>query len=203
MNDVPEQVTEPVEKIEPVTSSADGSRNSFTHSCAPTGQSMSYAACLWRLKLAEDGTKMPADWMRCVDAKNAGRCQAVAMREEELLAGKSIYFRERGLIEKAVHAARQWVMPVFGQKTTEKRAAPAPAPARKPVKSSTSMLDAMGDAGSLADAVTAAASTRTDTPLEAVASQPVRPMAVALPGETPLQMARRLRLERQASAEQA
>lgn len=165
---------------EPFAASADGKRNSYTLNCLATGQSMNYAACLWRQGVLEvRDIKHPADWAPCDKARCSGTCTALVMRKEEELAGKSIYFRARDFVSSAIDRARAWSMPRYGSKAS------VPVPAKR------DMFDAMGDAGSLADAVTA------------IAAKPASRTPVILPaaqvGESPLQMARRLAQERNAA----
>ena len=183
---------EPAGAIEPITASADGKRNSYTLNCVPTGQSMNYAACLWRQGvLATPNVKTPADWSACNTARCAGGCTALIMRREEELAGKSIYFEDRNFIRKITDTARKWLMPktVFSSSYAGKEV-----PAAERTKSTGSMLDSIGDAGDFADAITAAAKTPTSTPLVAAVSRPI--ISVALAGESPLAMARRLAIGR-------
>ena len=152
---------------------------------------MNYAACLWRQKLVSDPTiNVPADWSPCAAARKVGACIAVSMRLEEEIAGKAIYFKSRGLLHKITDAARRWVMPKFtGVKLSSTTRSAEPAPKTK-VIAKTSMLDAMGRAGDLSDAITHAAKTPAVSP---VVRRPVIPIVPAAPGETPLAMARRLR----------
>jgi hypothetical protein len=173
------------EAIEPFASSADGKLNSFTLTCLPTEQSMNYAACLWRQGvLAKPDINTPADWSTCRTAAKTGACPALQMRQEEELAGKSIYFRGRNLLRLAGEAASRWLMPPI----TSKRAAPPPPP--KAVSRPTSMLDAMGRAGDLSDAVSAAAASHAASPRAPRAPIPI--VTAAFTGESPLAMARRL-----------
>ena len=182
--------------IEPISASADGTRNSHTLTCDFTSQSMNYAACLWRQGvLAKPDIKTPADWSLCIQARNCNRCTALDMRREEELAGKAIYFRDRNVFRKIKDAALQYLpgwaggtssaAPTITRAPEPKRAAPAPAK---------SMLDAMGSMGSYSDAITTAAKTPAATPPAAKLHIPIRP--VANTGESPLQMARRLAAER-------
>lgn len=188
-------MTTDTETIEPITASADGKRNSFTLSCGPTGQSMNYAACLWRQGvLSNPATKTPADWAPCNAARCAGTCTALVMREEELLAGKSIYFRARGVFRSIVEIAREWIMPDFAMPEKVKPAVRKTYSSPAPKKERGDMLDAMGSVGSFADAVTEAAKTPTSVPPPVARVIPVMPVAQA--GETPLQMARRMAAER-------
>lgn len=189
--------------LEPLSYSADGKRNSFTLACTPTGQSMNYAACIWRQNvLAKPNVNTPPDWSVCRQARNEGRCTALLMREEEELAGKSIYFRCRSALSAASAAAREWIMPKGAATSVpiERARRPSSAPSAVTARPA-SMLDAMAGMGDLSDAVSAAARAETLkrlAPAPAPAPAHRAPALVAaLPGESPLQMARRLHAERQ------
>ena len=183
--------------IEPITSSADGTRNSYSLFCATRGQSMNYAACLWRQGvLSKPDVKTPEDWNSCRTAACSGGCAANNMREEELIAGKSIYFRARLEARRMANnfgaAVRQWVMPAATSEKPVRTPAARPAPAK-------SMLDAIGSAGTFADAVTEAAKAATEAPITMTKATPaVIPIVVANTGESPLAMARRIAAERSA-----
>lgn len=158
-------------QIEPASASADGKRNSYVLNCTPTGQSMNYAACIFRQStLSTPGAKFPADWLPCDTARKCGGCVAVEMRKEEEIAGKAIYFKDRSLVQKMTDAARAWFTP----------------PVELPKKTTrpSSILDSIANVGSLADALTAAAKDS--------GSPSIAPASMALPGESPLMMARRL-----------
>jgi hypothetical protein len=169
------------EVIEPITSSADGKRNSYSFHCLHIGQSMSYAACLWRQEvLGAPKVKTPEDWAGCDQARRCGTCPALTMRNEEIAAGKSIYFEARDAWRRAASQVRQWVGP-SRLATAVKAVSDFVSP--PPKKKEADMLDAIGDMGSFADVVTEAA-------------KPVAPIPVAIAGESPLQMARRIATER-------
>lgn len=171
---------EATDTIEPITASADGKRNMYTLKCVPLEQSMNYAACLWRQGvLSVSNIKTPADWAPCGTACRAGTCTALNMRQEEVLAGKAIYFQDRNVFRKVIDAAKQWIMPSFGTTT------PTPKPSIHMPKKD--MLDAIGSAGSFADAISVAAKTSASVPVARVI-----PVVVAQTGESPLQMARRM-----------
>jgi len=119
----------------------------------------------------------------CDQSIRFGQCIAMDMRQEEELAGTSIYFRAREALQSAAAAAVRWFMP------GDKKAKPAAARAR-----SGSVLDALGDTGSLADAISGMGAGASTPPAARVI-----PIA-ATAGETPLQIARRLRAEKQAAS---
>jgi hypothetical protein len=152
--------------------SASG-KNALTLSCTALGQSMSYAACLNRISVVKGSARMPADWAPCNTALGCRQCVAEKMRDEEIAAGRALYFVARGAVVGAVEAARRWVSTWDAPKK--------PKAARR-----RDALDALGDAGSYADVV--------NTTPKAPAVIPI-----ARAGETPAQMARRLAAERAVS----
>lgn len=172
--------------IEPISASADGTRNMQSLSCSTLGQRMNYAACLWRQGvLAKPDIRKPADWAPCASARSSGTCRALQMRSEEEIAGKAIYFQDRGTVRRISDTVRQWIMP----STTKKAATPAHA------------LDTLGSAPTLAEAVTAAAKeqqARAPEPEPKPEAPKVRPSFVdikPLPGESPLDALRRVRAQ--------
>lgn len=173
--------------VEPISASADGQRNAYSFSCVPLGQSMNYAACLWRQGvLSAPAINTPADWAECGKAARCGSCTALVMRKEEELAGKAIYFRDRSTFRKITETVSKWLMPSRSQTPTSPvRSSPAPK------LKDYSMLDAMGNAGSFADAISDAARHPASTPPKARAFTPATVVASSK-GESPLQMARRL-----------
>lgn len=201
----------------PLDASPDGRRNMYSQRCDVLGQVMNYAACLWRQGvLGKPDVRTPADWAPCAEAARCGKCNAVEMRNEEVLKGHSIYFRERGNIQP-IEPARTWVMPEMAHKGTERRpvAAHKPAPAPAPVKAK-SMLDVMGEGSGYADAINVAAaspivSPSLDKPVASTvekqpAPAPKSPSPEALlkslpmnPGESPLAYARRVAAARKAA----
>lgn len=211
--------------ILPISASVDGSKNMFFTRCAAIGQVMNYAACLWRQGvLANPKTRVPADWNACGEAAKCGRCAAVEMRREEELQGRAIYFRGRSteytVTKEAVAIHERDYGPIAAITSTEHSGMTLlPRPTYKPVaapivvtkRSAGSMLDAMGEVDDYAAAINAAVvadahitpvetkpvpQTATLTPTPA----PKAPMVTALPGESPLAMARRLAAQRAATA---
>lgn len=176
-----------------IEKSASGIENRHIFCCEAQGQHMLYASCIARLGAIDaPNVRVPDDWKSCERHRQHGVCKASVMRQEELLQGKSIYFVSRSELETAAQTMRKFMLP------------PIPlAPKLKSVKAAKTTgvaLDAMGDLGSYADAINAVA----DVPAKPVfkvpdTPVPSRPMPVALPGETPLQMARRLAAEKAAS----
>lgn len=165
-------------KIESPLASADGKRNAFYHQCEVKGQPRAYVACIARLE-----GRMEDD-LDCVSAIQRGRCPAKAMREEELLKGKAIYFVERRRVEGFLQQIRAWVMP--GRANAVE---PPPRPSKKEVRKS--IADELNQAGELAQGSFGAAVTR------AMEKHHLKRPAGAQPrpGETPAQFLKRIRGE--------
>jgi hypothetical protein len=165
----------------PLAESASG-KNAHCIMCPDLGQRMNYAACLHRIDAIKQ-RKAPKDWSTC----DRLTCVARQMRLEEEKAGKSIYFLARELVQTAAAAAQRWVS-TWSMSPAEKKAARA-----KPATPKGDALDALGSVGTYAEAI----SGMTSTPAAPVApSAPAKPIPVALPGESPLQMAQRIKRER-------
>jgi hypothetical protein len=151
--------------------SASG-KNAHMLACNAIGQRMSYAACLNRIKVVQSDQRAPADWSVCKSALGCRQCPAKDMRDDEIEAGHALFFVAREDVQNAVAASRDWVS------SWDK-----PAPKRRAAKTA---LDAAGDLGTYSDAINAAPRTS-------------KPIPVALAGETPVQMARRLAAEQAAT----
>lgn len=182
--------------------SADGKRNRYVLHCSVMTQSMNYAACLWRQNvLSAPNIKTPADWEPCKQARCAGNCKALELRQEELLKGESIYFEDRER-PTVTAPARKWVDSAWNvAKTTAARVAsvvlPTPTPTPAPVKKD--VFDVMGDMPSYAEAINKAAEAPSVPSVPIVEPKPVTPFK-AMQGESPLQLARRLAAERAAKS---
>lgn len=168
------------ESLDPTSLAASASgKNTFAIACPKQGQRMLYAACLSRREKIDNRQDYPKDWSVC----DTNECPARALRAEERAAGKSLYFVAREAFSDAVVATRKWVTS-FVKPQRVKTSAPA-----------SDMFAAMGAAADLSGAISIAP--------KAVAApataprKPTGPIPVALPGETPLQMARRIAAERQ------
>lgn len=208
--------------ILPITASVDGTKNMFYMRCSVIGQMMNYAACLWRQGvLTNPKTRVPADWNPCGEAAKCGRCPAVDMRREEELQGKAIYFRGRSteltVKQQAVKFHERDYGPVSSITSVHSSEATLlPRPTYKPVpqpvvavkRSSGSMLDVMGAATDYAAAINSAVEAKAhvteSAPAKVTPPEPPKPVikvavGAALPGESPLAMARRLAAQRAAA----
>lgn len=208
----------------PISHSADGKLNAYSHRCDVVSQMMNYAACLWRINVLSDPSiRTPADWAGCTEAKRTCRCPAANMREEEVLKGHSIYFRSREEVRKTWMPTSVWTP---SKPTASKFDAIAQGGIKRgeirPMVATgkgKSMFDAMGEGTDYAAAINAAASDPTPAPAAPKTVEPavkVEPKPSAPkpapsgelllkslpmePGESPLAYARRLAAARQAAA---
>lgn len=221
----------------PLAASLSG-KNMHIIQCDPVGRGMQYASCLARQSaLNTPGVKVPEDWKECGRHKTHGVCEAVKMRAQELAAGCSMFFRESGAPTAPV--SRRWgEAPIVRAKpkwNPDDNVATKPvrspvvartaAPAPKPKPEQASIADAIGKAGTYADAINKMAAEQ-PKPVAIVVTKPqaappqllkgttdgIHPstaapyikkvqaaIAAAPAGETPLQMARRIRAEREAA----
>lgn len=216
----------------PLAASLSG-KNMFIIQCVPVGRGMQYASCMARqAALITPGVKVPEDWKECGRHKVHGECEAHKMRQQELEAGHSIFFRESGAV--AAPVSRRWgEAPIVRQKpkwnpddnvATKPVRGPvvarAAAPAPKAPPKETSIADAIGKVGTYTDAINKMAAEQgkptasitvtkpqvappqvLKNTVEGIHPPPAKPfIASAGPaGETPLQMARRIRAEREAA----
>lgn len=192
--------------FEPLSSSADGRRNAHYHSCKIVEQLRPYAGCLNRMAGGGCGDE------ECLTAIRKKVCPAIGMRQQEELQGRAIYFTPRGFIAGVIENVRQWVMPsrddVSPSHTRKSRSEPVVPAKRK----DSGLLAAATSAGSMtyADAInraTGAVSPVAPSSASRGTSVHVAPLAPAvaphtppvgrvarfsiLPGESPLQAARR------------
>lgn len=189
------------EKVEPASASEDGRRNAYYITCNTVGQKRPYAACLAHIDDRIGGLS------NCCDAIRNKSCPALAMRQEERLQGKAIYFIQRTLIGEIVGRVRDWITPVKGE----------PSPTKPPPKgrgrktsgdSREGLVGAVASAGSVtyADAINEAAKSAPEAARSGVttpaSSSALRASFVQMkvqPGESPLEAARRIAAMRKVS----
>lgn len=81
-------------KEHPPEMSAAG-RNAYYHSCGLTEQQRHFAACRHTIMAVERGDENILNDEICVKAIKHGNCPAQKMHQQELDAGKALYFEER------------------------------------------------------------------------------------------------------------
>ena len=72
--------------------------NAYYFDCEVVGHRPSYFVCLHKLKRREKGP-LPEPHQACCEAIGKRQCQAMHMREKEILEGRSIYFEQRKRFE--------------------------------------------------------------------------------------------------------
>lgn len=75
--------------------------NAYYFDCEVVGHRPSYFVCLHKLKRREQGP-LPEPHQACCEAIGKRQCQAMHMREKELLEGRSIYFEQRKRFEDMI-----------------------------------------------------------------------------------------------------
>jgi hypothetical protein len=194
----------------PLADSKSGD-NRFIIACVATEQSMLYCSCQARLGAIDSpGVKVPKDWALCGRHRVHGECEAAKMQVKEREAGRALFYVPRNQVG-SITGAMPWVGKPRGEALppAAKRSLPAPAaPAPKVKPKSTDVADVIGSAGTYADAINIATqeaakpavkpSVQPAEPPKAFAAprDPGKSVWKPLPGETPLQTARRLAAER-------
>lgn len=169
----------------PIEFSADGKRNAFSHPCNIVGHSKAYAVCL---SISERRSQKGLDALYgdCLFAIGKKSCPALAMRAEELNAGKAIYFRERirNLGETLLNAANEMIgMSVKKGKELTKEISKTPLNDKSPLI----------DSGSYAEAINLKSSEVVEKP---VIEKPAPHIAKPAGGETLIEMAKRMMREK-------
>lgn len=142
-------MTEQAAQSFPITASAGGDNAYYLSYCDAASHRPGYAVCLGKMKInAEDPAQAERRFGECARFMARGNCKAMSMREEELGAGKAIYFISRtAMIKEDEERAAALATP----KTkwgTPKRVSPAQAAKMSPVP--------VLDSGGYADAINAA-----------------------------------------------
>jgi hypothetical protein len=207
--------------ILPPSVSADGKRNAYYTQCADLQSTKPYAMCQYIIDRKSDAS-MQTLYGDCHTAIRRGTCAAVGMREEEQLKGQAIYFVERVKGSAVVAQQSAWVAPSKSSYRRDKYATgasaiPAPKAGLRPMspmvekKAAAPVFDGNIYAAALnaavkknqnatnrqAAAVIPAPAAVAPVPPPPVSKPVAAPVAVApitiRAGESPLEMARRLR----------
>lgn len=182
--------------FEPLSASADGTRNMYFFTCTVIGQSVNYAACLWRQGcLEKPDIKTPESWEDCRKGAKCNSCPALSMRKEEEVKGHAIYLRAASFPKtgtKARWCERKTETPT----TTVRTSTPAIAPARK----AQSIFDGLDGGEDMSLAITESnAEHNKPVASEEAPSTPVdtksTPKFDIRPGESPLAAMRRMNKE--------
>jgi len=190
--------------VYPVNMSAGGVNAFYVSDCDTVGHRPSYCICVNKIQAFERTGKLD-DYTGCGIPISNRTCVALAMRNREIAAGHTLYFIHREKL-KAFNDARNAsvVIPAKGEVSKKKRAMIYPDYVQKQMSSSEEVpvesvsLDKSSviysvDTGSYAEAISAAVHAEplkptTESPTEKVVVTGVVP----IPGETLLEMARRM-----------
>lgn len=154
--------------------SKDAKRNAFYLHCSVTEQYRPYAVCLHLCQKRKEG-RLPEIYSDCSVAIGKKRCPALSMRAEEKESGRALYFIERVKLLGGEFMARAKELLVSTPAKPE------------PSKSQPMRKSSVINTGGYADAINEAIKTK------AVAAPTAPAIKIeALPGESPLEMARRL-----------
>jgi hypothetical protein len=187
------------ETIKPVLApamSADSKRNAFYTTCPELQQRRPYPMCQHIIDNRGDANVQEL-YGDCMTAIRRGKCVAVGMREEEALKGVAIYFIERAKVtgDGVDQATRsQWNTPAKVPYVRDKYAKGAP-PAAHTVKAPEFDGNIYAAALSKAQSLSRSSATNSqilDTPKTTGALAPAV-THVSKAGESPLDLARRLR----------
>jgi hypothetical protein len=110
--------------------------NSYSFGCKTVGFSPGYCVCLNKISAYERDGKLTT-YPECEKAIRNKDCPALAMRQEERVAGKALYFLDRNILREemdkhfkdAIPALRPSAKPATTLKSAPK---PAPTPASQP-----------------------------------------------------------------------
>jgi hypothetical protein len=197
----------------PASASAGPDNAYYLRHCADIERGPAYAACLSRLHDIDKGVANERT-SQCEKAVHEKRCIAAGMREQETLAGKALfYFPRSNKPFLPVQVAGDFGILITN--LTDPALVPkkgAPAPARKPVAPAKTLDEHLthattaGFAEALNSAIADTPARSADEPAKPAPAitpkpapvaapqppaQPAKPALAMLPGETPLQYARR------------
>lgn len=174
------------ETIYPPNVSAEGN-NAFYHRCNVVEHEAPYASCLKHIADHAVG-KLDSMFSTCGQAIGWKSCPAIAMREQEMLQGKAIYFVNRKKMREAMLAEGEQLELVRQKwEPPAKRSALTPRPAEPTIaRDNRQPLKRSGVAAStgnmFADALNAAVSE--SKPVQSIKSPVIKP------GMSPAQIAR-------------
>lgn len=78
-----------------VEASLQGTNAYYLEYCNMGGHRPAYAACLSRINAVKNGANLGMNCTECSSAINIRSCPAIALREEELEAGRALYYVNR------------------------------------------------------------------------------------------------------------
>lgn len=97
---------ENMQQVDDLALSANGKLNAHYHHCPVVQRSTGYANCLHLIESSKNH-KLSIMYSSCEEAIRSNGCQAMLMREQEIKAGKAIFFKQRERIEELEKIERQ------------------------------------------------------------------------------------------------
>lgn len=212
-------VEQPAVPMLPPAVSADSKRNAFYTDCRTLQVKKPYAMCQYIIDHTSDAS-LQVIYSDCLAEIRQGRCTALGMRQEEQLKGQAIFFVERVKGAAVVAQQQAWVAPSKSRYRRDKYAdgapaAPAPKAGLRPMSGQPAPAVPVFDGNIYAAALNIAAKRSSESATnrqpsqampksDAIAPAPITPatktVAAQQPvsmtvraGESPLEMARRLR----------
>lgn len=85
----------------PVEASLQGTNSYYLEYCNMGGHRPAYAACLNRINAVKSGASLGMNCTECSSAISIRSCPAIALREEELEAGRALYYVNRAKQQEA------------------------------------------------------------------------------------------------------
>lgn len=172
----------------PVSASADGRVNGYVFACVTMGQRKIYPVCL-NLINNRNNKLYEMIYGDCIGAINKGVCPALKMQREEEAAGHAIYFKDRSI---------DYVIPKL-TKTRSRIVTEAVTEAPEPKAMPDNILSRIEDV-SYEDALNKAIEKEVKKPAVVVTPEvdggKIIPMGIAKPGESLIEMARRMLAEK-------
>lgn len=188
-------------EILPSELSKDGKRNAYSHHCDKVQAQKNYAVCLHLIGLRRYGA-LPTIYSDCSAAIGNKACPAIKMRREETENGQAIYFVER-LRSEAVYMNDEDFKPVVVSDYKKKRRSHDKSVVTE-VKKPKSAFDQFLDGGSagIGDAINEAIKEKNEDKLETKSGDSQSTFrnsapSKAQPGESLVEMAKRIMQERQ------
>ena len=146
--------------------------NAFNFGCKPLGFSPGYCVCLHKIAAYERDRELKA-YPDCDKAIRNQDCPALAMRKEEQVAGKALYFLDRNILREEMDKHFKDTMPVLrpAKATPAPKSVPKPAtPTATPIVPLASAEDGYAAAINAAIAEAATEPPKQETPKEAAPS---------------------------------
>lgn len=95
-------IYEPISELPPYAVEASGwGKNSFYHTCDHVGHNKNFSVCRNIMMLHAKGKKPIAGYEQCFAAVAKGKCPAIKMHQEEIDVGRALYYHPRLHVKKS------------------------------------------------------------------------------------------------------